>query len=516
MDTALKPLEQAGRPDPAPPEPPNEFPKEGFWARLRTKWHSISIKWRIFGVFAVFTGIVLVVLWLFQTVFLDQFYEHTKKSELVSATQTVQKHINDVNLSSILDQTAQNGQIYVAVLYQDGRTLSSDYSPNRGSLIFQNILQKAYVLTEEHGGIYTERIPDQPPRGRDESRAMIYATLQKDKTDAEYMVFSYTILTPLGATVSTIRTQIVWITVILLGVALCLALYLSKHISSPIIRINDSAKQLATGDYNVAFDEDGYLEIAQLGHTLNYAAQELGQVEQLQRDLVANISHDLRTPLTMISGYAEIMRDLPGENTPENVQVIIDEAQRLTSLVNDTLDLSKLQSGTQKVEKTSFNLTADIREILHRYDKMTDYTLSFEADRDVMVYADELKISQVVYNLINNALTYTGADHCVFVRQILANEEVRIEVTDTGDGIPEDKLKDIWKRYYKVDKEHKRAQIGTGLGLSIVKTILDMHDGAYGVRSALGQGSTFWFSLKIHGEGPAVCLPATEEGEDVT
>lgn len=486
---------------------------EGFWSRLHTKWRNVSIKWRIFGAFALFTGIVLVVLWLFQTVFLDQFYEHTKKTELVNAAQTVQKHINDASLDGILDQTAQRGQIYVAVLYRDGRMTWSDYSPDRGSLVFQNILQYVYTMTRQSGGTYTELIPDQTPRGHDGNRAMIYATLQQDGKGAEYMVFSYSILTPLGATVSTIRTQIVWITVILLAVALFLALYLSRHISSPIIRINDSAKQLATGDYAVAFDENGYLEIAQLGHTLNYAAQELGQVERLQRDLVANISHDLRTPLTMISGYAEIMRDLPGENTPENVQVIIDEAQRLSTLVNDTLDLSKLQSGTQKVEKTAFNLTASIRGILHRYDKMTVYTLAFEADRDVIVYADELKISQVVYNLINNAITYTGADHRVLLRQCVENGEVRIEVTDTGEGIPEDKFKDIWKRYYKVDKAHKRAQIGTGLGLSIVKAILDMHDGAYGVRSALGQGSTFWFSLRVQEEHPAACLPEGEKGE---
>ena len=123
-----------------------------------------------------------------------------------------------------------------------------------------------------------------------------------------------------------------------------------------------------------------------------------------------------------------------------------------------------------------------------------------------------MKISQVVYNLINNAITYTGPDHRVFLRQCIDGETVRIEVTDTGEGIPEDKLKDIWKRYYKVDKEHKRAQIGTGLGLSIVKTILDLHDGAYGVRSALGQGSTFWFTLHLQKE-PDKALPETGGGE---
>ena len=189
------------------------------------------------------------------------------------------------------------------------------------------------------------------------------------------------------------------------------------------------------------------------------------------------------------------MRDLPGENTPENVQIIIDEATRLSTLVNDVLDLSKLQAGVVPMQCSVFNLTASVRQILTRYTKLTDYHIVFYASEDVYVHADELKISQVVYNLVNNALTYTGPDKSVTLRQTVEDEKVRISVSDTGDGIPQDKLNDIWERYYKVDKAHKRAQVGTGLGLAIVKMILDMHGGEYGVRSQEGVGSTFWFEL---------------------
>ena len=269
--------------------------------------------------------------------------------------------------------------------------------------------------------------------------------------------------------------------------------------SQPIIKINRSAKALGSGNYQVTFDENGYQEISELARALNYAARELSKVENLQRELIANISHDLRTPLTMITGYSEVMRDLPGENTPENVQVIIDEAKRLTTLVNDVLDISKLQSGTQTLHRTDFSLTESIRKILERYTKLVDYDISFLAEQDVWVYADELKISQVIYNLINNAITHTGPDKKVTITQTLLSgspQRVRIAVTDTGEGLEEDKLQDIWERYYKVDKTHKRAQVGTGLGLSIVKTVLDLHGGAsYGVDSTLGHGSTFWFEL---------------------
>ena len=115
----------------------------------------------------------------------------------------------------------------------------------------------------------------------------------------------------------------------------------------------------------------------------------------------------------------------------------------------------------------------------------------------------------MVYNLVNNAVTYAGADKTVSLCQTVENGKVRISVTDTGEGIPADKLKDIWERYYKVDKEHKRAQVGTGLGLSIVKNILDLHGGSYGVESELGKGSTFWFELKLAEETTA--LPDPQE-----
>ena len=259
---------------------------------------------------------------------------------------------------------------------------------------------------------------------------------------------------------------------------------------------------LAEGNYDVRFGVGGYREIAELSDTLSVAAEELSKTGALQRELIANISHDLRTPLTMIGGYAEMMRDIPGENTPENMQIIIDETKRLTSLVNDLLDISKLQSGTQTLSLSDFNLTETIREVIGRFSKLTEqdgWTIDFTASEEVIVNADRTRILQVVYNFINNAITHSGGDKLVEVRQIVSERDgkkvVRIEVTDHGEGIPEENLKYIWDRYYKVDKTHRRAVTGSGLGLSIVKSILEMHHARYGVESEVGKGSTFWFEL---------------------
>ncbi len=282
-------------------------------------------------------------------------------------------------------------------------------------------------------------------------------------------------ISPVDATVETLRTQLVCISIIMVLFCVVLAFLISRNISKPIVKINRSAKELARGNYQVRFEEGGYREVAELGATLNYAAKELSTVENLRKELIANVSHDLRTPLTMITAYSEIMRDLPGENTSENVQVIIDEATRLTALVNDMLDLSKIQAGSDSLSIKEFNLTESINTILMRYAKLIEndgYHIDFDYEDDVFVEADEMKMSQVIYNLINNAINYTGADKRVIIRQTVKKGLVTISITDTGKGIAEEELPYIWDRYYKVDKSHKRSTVGTGLGLSIVKGIL--------------------------------------------
>jgi len=326
---------------------------------------------------------------------------------------------------------------------------------------------------------------------------IIYLSVIQNPNGINRLILLETEVTPVDSTVDTLKVQLTWLTVLMIMLGIGLALYIANRISKPIVSINESAKVLATGNYNIRFEEAGSTETTELGQTLNYAAVELSKVENLRRELLANVSHDLRTPLTMIKGYSEVMRDLPGENTPDNAQILIEEASRLTDLVNDMLDLSKLEAGAIALKTERYNLTKDLREILNRYDRLADFNFSLEADEDIYVRADELKISQVVYNLINNAINYSLDDKTIIVRQIQTGDHVRIEIIDRGEGIPGDKLKDIWDRYYKIDKEHKRAQIGTGLGLSIVKNILDMHGGTYGVQSKEGIGSTFWFELPL-------------------
>lgn len=331
------------------------------------------------------------------------------------------------------------------------------------------------------------------------SERLVFACVHHNISGDLLFVLIDTPLTPVTSTVSTLKAQLFIISAVLLIISTIVALFLSTLISSPMRKLNAAAKELANGNYNADFNEGRrYREVAELSDTLAYAADELGKVDRLQKELIANISHDLRTPLTMIIGYGEMMRDIEGENTPENVQVIIDEATRLSSLVNDLLEISAFQSGNESIAREPFDASETISDICTRYQRLKEhngYEITFEGDKSTYIFADKKKILQVVSNLINNAINYSGEDKRILVRCERKDDSIRVSVTDYGKGIPEEELANIWQRYYKVDKTHVRSVSGSGLGLSIVRQILELHGARYGVDSRLGVGSSFWFEL---------------------
>lgn len=482
-----------------------------------------------------FMAILLIILWLFQTVYLDTFYKAIKTNELENALKNVDEFAGDDEFYEAVETIADIYDICILVTDTEGNQLYSaeknvncaihklpsnelknlmERAGENGNVIkiknnaglnfdkYKNSVKGDELMSgEEERNKFKDKMDMMNMPENDEAESLIIVKLLTLDDGTEYVVFLNSMVTPVSATVDTLRVQLIYISVIMIIISLVVAIIISLRVSKPIIKINDTAKKMAQGDYNVEYEEGGYREIAELSRTLNYTARELEKTESLQHEIIANVSHDLRTPLTMITAYSEVMRDIPGENSPENVQVIIDEAKRLTNLVNDMLDISKLQAGVTTLDAREYNLTKGIKSVIDRYSKLVEqdgYKVYFQySDEDVMVKADEFKIYQVLYNLINNAVNYTGEDKTVIIRQIVNGGIVRIEVTDTGEGIPPEKIENVWERYYKIDKKHKRAVMGTGLGLSIVKNILKLHDAKYGVISKVGNGSTFWFELKI-------------------
>jgi signal transduction histidine kinase len=303
------------------------------------------------------------------------------------------------------------------------------------------------------------------------------------------------------STIEIFSNQLIYITIISMIIAFLLSFYLSRKITHPLSKITESAAKLGEGEYGIVFEGGPYSEIVRLADTLSYTSLELAKSDNMQKDLIAKVSHDLRTPLTMVISYAEMIRDLSGgdpKKRTEHLQVIIDEADRLNKLVSDLLEISRMQSGKQDLKLSEFSLKGTIENLLQSYTGFVEqegYKLIFISHGDGIILADEDRLKQVIANLVSNAFKYSGRNKTVEVKMFDEGSHVRCEVSDHGIGIPKRDLKHIWERYYKASSNYQRSD-STGLGLSIVKEILLLHGAVFGVESALKKGSTFWFEIK--------------------
>lgn len=471
----------------------------------------------------LFAAMIILILWLCQVAFIEDIYKAVKMSEIEDAAERITESINSSDPGTEIDNIGEQ-RICVTVIDTSYPTalypLYTHHSIN--SCVIHSIdiesINILYDHTKNNGGecvqrfMYDERrrkyigiegdFFDRSQLDEYENRfpeSIIHSSVITDDKGRELLILLNCEISPLDATVGTLDKILKVITFVIIGFALILSAVISVRVTKPIVRLTAEARKLGREGHNVRFKEDSFREVQDLSHALEYAKNELIRTDNLRRELIANISHDLRTPLTMIGGYSEMMRDIPGENNPENAQIIIDETQRLSSLVNDVLDISKLEAGTGNMHIECFNLTDSIKRTLERFSKLCEkngYNIEFLMDGEAFVISDEKRITQVIYNLIINAMTHTGDDKTVKVRQFILENSVRIEVEDSGEGIEPELLPLIWDRYYKVDRVHKRSDMGSGLGLSIVKTIMEQTGGRYGVTSTVGKGSIFFIELE--------------------
>lgn len=276
----------------------------------------------------------------------------------------------------------------------------------------------------------------------------------------------------------------------------------SKWFTKPLTELSVAAKEITKGNYEVKVPVKGQDEIATLSEDFNAMVREVKRSTELQRDLLANVSHDLRTPLTLIKGYAETIRDLTGdepEKRKEQLNVIIDETDRLSALVGSVLELSRMSSGHEKIEKVEFDLTQLCDEVGFRYEMLCEkygYHFDFLGIEGCMVEADPTLLERVLHNLLGNAVAHIGADGYIGLHVYKTpNNMVRVDVIDHGPGIPAEEIPLLFKRYYR--SRAGAGKPGTGLGLSIVKLIFEAHQYTYGVDSQVGQGSVFWFEAPL-------------------
>jgi signal transduction histidine kinase len=316
-----------------------------------------------------------------------------------------------------------------------------------------------------------------------------------------FAVFS---LADLDESAKLLRDQLWLITAILLLAALVLSAVLSRLFATPIRAVTRAARRLAAGRYDVALPVGSRDEIGELTEALNELCVQLQITDNLRKELIANVSHELRAPLAVIRGYAETVRDVtwPDEfKRTEQLGIVADEAARLSRIVGDILDYSRLQAGAEKISLADLAVCPALEEATRRLELESarrSITLRLECDA-ARIRFDPDRFSQVMDNLLGNALNHADAGSAVVVRAYPHNGMIRIEVANQGDTIPPEELGQIWDRYHRATGEQAVRPLGSGLGLAIVRSILERHRATFGVTSE-ARTTLFWFDAQLAGQ----------------
>lgn len=452
-----------------------------------------NLRYKIWLYLIVFSLSILLCLWLFQVIFLDGYYKWYKTKELINTIETITTTYNDENYEEILDNISYDRGVCIELIRNNKLVyISNLYNKGCMANIEGNYDYKSdFIKNDNTSARYTLKNP------RFNNQTLVLGL----KVNSNTHLFVSASLEPIDATVRILRSQLFYITLLVISLSLLVSYFISRVISSPITKMKNKAHEMAKGNYDITFEKSDIEEINELSKTLNYACSELKKTEDLRRELMANVSHDLKTPLTMIKAYAELIRDVTHNNEEKmnkNLNTIIEEADRLNILVNDILELSKMKSNSTPLEIEEFDLNELIKKIISRYDifiEKENYNIEYKEQKELIIKADKKRMEQVIYNLINNAINYTGDDKKVFIKVKRDKYKIRVEIKDTGKGIEKKDLEYIWDKYYKVDKTHRRVQVGSGIGLSIVKNILISHKFEYGVESKINKGTTFYFEI---------------------
>ncbi|WP_026487350.1 sensor histidine kinase [Caldanaerobius polysaccharolyticus] len=290
----------------------------------------------------------------------------------------------------------------------------------------------------------------------------------------------------------------------LAGVAVAMLLsYLSAgRLSKPLVEISKAARNIAKGNFDIRVAVNSDDEIGQLARSFNTMANELEHLEEMRRGFVANVSHELRSPLTSIIGYLNGIIDgtIPEGDRDKYLKIVKSESERLSRLVSDLLNLAELEAGI-KLNLRNFDINELIRRVLIKFSgKMDAKGLDAEVDfaKDYMyVEADPDRIEQVLINLLDNAIKFSKENGHIAIRTYQKDLSAYVSIEDNGIGIKEEDIPFIWDRFYKADKSRESKIEGTGLGLSIVKSIIESHGGDIYVESQYGKGTKFTFTLKI-------------------
>ena len=459
---------------------------------IKKKFKGIEFKTLLF--ITIFNIGIILIIYLSELFIFNVLYKNYQINKVNNIVEEFNNSKEDVYV--LAENLAYDNEVCISVINENMvsfnyNTMQNSCPLNKKNKFINNKINN-FINSDNDSEYYRITNPMTKTKG------ILYA-VKKDNTN----IFIYSNLKNTSNFISIFQNQIVYFIILIIFCSIFISFFLANKITKPIREITNKSKNIGKGKYDTKFPKNGILEIDELSETLEEVQKELVKSDEVKRDLMANVSHDLKTPLTLIKSYAEMIKDISYKDPKkmnEHLDIIMDESDRLTILVNDILELSKVQNEEYLYNYEEYDLVKEIKKIIKKYDVINtkeQYKFILELPKKAIIKADREKINQVIYNLLNNAINYTGKDKLVKIRVTKEEKDYLVEIIDTGKGIKKEELPFIWDKYYKNDKNHQRNVVSTGLGLSIVKEILNKHNFEFGVKSEINKGSTFYFKINV-------------------
>ena len=474
----------------------------------------------------VFVGLILFMIVVFMIVngsFLEKYYISNKKSEFIKAYTMVQEGVENGTINSEtpekdLGRLTEKNNISIAVI-------DSEYN-----VVYTNVREKQMMVIQLFGYLYDKS--HQEVLEKTDSYDICKSVDPQNNTEYLSMWGSFDngdifiMRSPLESIRSAVTIFNRFIGVVggcVILVSVLLAWYFSKRITEPIMELATLSQKMADLDFDAKYTSGGSNEIGVLGENFNRMSERLEQTisnlkeanyklqkdieqkekrENMRSEFLGNVSHELKTPIALIQGYAEGLKEGVNDD-PESrefyCEVIMDEAGKMNRMVKNLLALNQLEFGEDDVQFERFDITSLISGVLQSLDiliEQKEAQVIFRHKNPVYVWADEFKVEQVVRNYVNNALNHVDGEKVIEIKITQENDMAKITVFNTGTPIPEEDLPHIWEKFYKVDKARTREYGGNGIGLSIVKAIMDSFGKGYGAINHTN-GVEFWFELDM-------------------
>lgn len=506
-----------------------------------------SVRSRLTVTFIGLIAVILAVIWGVNKWYLEDFYV-TKKVQALNAmytaidAQIAENKDNGITIEEAMERDRDaNGNITEGNLQRLIRNFSD--SANVSVLIIDNSTEDATVYSTSRDTKFLKDRVDRYIFGwakakytileeneqykiqktYDPQRESMYLESWGFFTDNSTAFIMSAPLSSVGESVRLANQFLLYVGIIAAAIGGLVIYLTARQISKPIYRLSNLSKRMSNLDFEAKYEPEKHEmeEIQVLGNSMNTLSERLEEtiselksannqltkdieektkIDEMRKEFIANVSHELKTPIALIQGYAEGLQEGMGEEKESRdyyCDVIVDEANKMNQMVKQLLTLSSLESGNDKPVMDRFNLTELIKGVVNASKILIEQNqiqVEFDDQTPVYVWADEFKIEQVVTNYLSNAIHHIDGEKKIIIRMIPENGLVRVSVFNTGTPIPEEAIPNLWTKFYKVDKARTRAYGGTGIGLSIVKAIMDAHNQQYGVKN-WENGVEFWFTL---------------------